>query len=151
MKRPLVITATATFLAAGYIAYAQAATETAFQPGAWEITHEIKGGPGKKGPRTAQYCFTESQLRADPAAPLKAQPKTSEGQKAPQCVMGAANMNGGNATLTGNCKGPIGSVKANWSGTYTATSFNMSAKMKVAFMSINSTSTGRHLGACNAR
>ncbi|MBL0925645.1 MAG: DUF3617 family protein [Sphingomonadaceae bacterium] len=120
----------------------------AFKSGSWEVVRKLTGGPRKQAPMTDTYCITEAQLKADPAAPLKTKPKPRDGQKGPQCTMGAANMADGKTSLTSTCKGPMGSMKANMSGTYTATSFSMSGKMKMGFMSASMSATGRHMGPC---
>jgi Protein of unknown function (DUF3617) len=139
------------FLSAVLATGVAAASNTAFKPGLWEIKRVVTGGPRNQGPQTDRYCITEAQLRADPGAPLKLQPTARQGQKAPQCNMGPANIADGKASVSATCKGPMGSMKASWTGTYDATSFDMSGKMKMGFMSAKMSSTGRHLGACQAK
>lgn len=144
--------ASASLLTSLAVAVAAAGSSpAAFQPGAWEITRNVTGGPRNAGPQTDRYCFTAAQLRDDPAAPLKAPPKAPDGRQAPQCTMGPAKLAEGKASLTASCKGPMGSMKAKWSGTYTATSFALAGTMKMGFLSAKMTSTGRYLGACNGQ
>ncbi|MDX2208869.1 MAG: DUF3617 family protein [Sphingopyxis sp.] len=128
---------------------ASGSTATPFKPGAWDITREMKGSPRAQGPQTERYCFTEAQLQADPAAPLNVPPRPREGRQAPQCTAGPTTVTDGKASFSATCKGPMGSVKANWSGTYSATSFAMTGTMKMGFMSARMISTGRYLGACS--
>lgn len=151
MKKIIFLASASLFLSGGLAAGTASSSGAAFKVGAWEITRQLTGGPRKQGPVTEQYCFTEAQLKVDPAAPLKTQPKPRDGQSTPSCTMGAVNMDGGKASLSTTCKGPRGSMKANMSGTYTATSFSMNGKMKMGFTSAKVTSTGRHLGACATR
>jgi Protein of unknown function (DUF3617) len=125
-----------------------ATPDPAFKAGSWQVTRKMTGGPRKQESITDTYCISEAQLKADPAAPLKTKPKARDGQKGPQCTMGAANMKDGKASLSSTCKGPMGSMKANMSGTYTATSFAMSGKMKMGFMTASMSATGRHMGPC---
>jgi Protein of unknown function (DUF3617) len=148
MTKSLYLASASLFLSSALISSAAGSSGPIFRAGAWEITRQMTGGPRKQGPQTDQYCFTEAQLKADPAAPLKTQPKPREGQKGPSCNMGPATMDNGRASISTSCKGPMGSMKANISGTYTATSFTMNGKMKMGFMSAKMSSAGRYLGAC---
>ena len=102
-----------------FTAAASGSSPAAFQPGAWEITRNVTGGPRATGPQTDRYCFTAAQLREDPAAPLKAPPMPRDGRQGPQCTMGPAKLAEGKASLNSSCKGPMGSMKAKWAGTYT--------------------------------
>lgn len=146
-KSPFLVSASL-FLTSAIVSGANSSSAPMFKPGAWEITREVNGGPRKLKPQTDQYCITQTQLKSDAAAPLKTQPKPRDGQKGPTCDMGAASMANGKASFAATCKGPMGSMKLHWSGTYSATSFNMSGKLKMGFMAAKVISTGRHVGAC---
>lgn len=147
-KLPRLVSASL-LISLGLAGAASGSTATAFQPGAWDIIREIKGGPRAQSPQTDRYCFTAAQLRADPAAPLKAPPRPREGRQAPQCAIGPARLADGKASFTATCKGPMGNMKAQWSGSYSATGFALTGTMKMGFMSAKMTSTGRYLGACS--
>jgi Protein of unknown function (DUF3617) len=150
MTKSLLLVSASLFLSIAWGTSAAGSSGT-FRAGAWEITRSITGGPRNQAPQTEKYCFTEAQLRADPAAPFKAEPKRTGDAKAPKCTMGSVSMNDGKASFTATCKGPMGSIKPKWSGTYSATSFDMSGKAKAMFMSITMKSEGRYLGACTTR
>jgi Protein of unknown function (DUF3617) len=150
MTRSLCLASASLFLSVAFVTSAAGSSGT-FKAGAWEITRSITGGPRNQAPQTEKYCFTEAQLRADPAAPFKTEPKRTGNEKAPQCTLSAVSMNDGKASFTATCKGPMGSIKPKWSGTYGATSFDMSGKAKAMFMSITMKSAGRYLGACTTR
>lgn len=133
------------------VSAASGAQDLAFEPGSWEIRREMTGGPRQQQPQTERYCFTEAQLKADPAAPLKTQPEPGDGRKGPKCTIGVPDMTGGRASLSTTCKGPMGSIKVTSSGTYSATSFRMNGTVKMGQMSAKITTTARHLGACTTR
>jgi Protein of unknown function (DUF3617) len=151
MTKSLFLASASLFLSVGFVASAAGSSGTAFKAGAWEITRSVTGGPRDQAPQAERYCFTEAQLRADPAAPFKTEPRRTGDEKAPKCTLGAVSMKDGKASFTATCKGPMGSIKPKWSGTYGATSFDMSGKARAMFMSIKMKSTGRYLGACAAK
>jgi hypothetical protein len=128
---------------------AYAASPASFKAGSWEVTRA--GGPRSQAPVIDRYCFTEAQLRADPAAPIRTMPKDDGKGNAPKCTLSNANLSNGTVTMTGSCKGPMGTIKPKWTGTYDATSFAMTGKAKMAFMSVKLSAAGKYLGPCSAK
>lgn len=142
--------AAASCLLGSSIATAAWASGLTFQPGQWEVVREVKGGRGSPLQRDL-YCVTAEQLLADPAAPLKLQSRPREGARAPQCTMGPVTMADGRMTSSASCRGPMGTIKPKFTGTYTATSFTFAGKMKMMMASATITVTGRRLGPCLAQ
>lgn len=130
-------------------ASAALAAEPAFRPGQWEIIRQVDAGSRKMGPDRELHCITDAQLRDDPAILFNLKPQPREGERPPpECKTTSLSLNGGNATMVASCKVPVGSAKANWVGTYSPTSFNLSGKMKIFLMSAKMNTTGRLLGPC---
>jgi hypothetical protein len=150
MTKSLFLASASLFLSIACVTSATGAAGT-FKAGTWEITRSITGAPRNQAKQTEKYCFTEAQLKADPATPFKTEPKQTGDAKAPKCTIGTVSMNDGKASFNATCKSPMGSIKPKWSGTYSATSFDLSGKAKAMFMSITMKSEGRYLGTCTAR
>jgi Protein of unknown function (DUF3617) len=123
-------------------------TSPAFKPGLWSLTRTMNGGPGG-GARDGieQICFDAAMLTREPIAPLRMRPPAREAN-APQCTIADLKAEDGRASYTAACKGPMGTIRGNWTGTYGETRFDVTGKMKVAFMSMTARYTGRYLGAC---
>lgn len=127
------------------------AAEPGFRAGQWEIVRQVARGSEKKSPQSDTYCITEAQLRADPATLFNLAPAPREGERPPpKCATDSLSMAGGRVKMDATCQVPIGKMKANWSGTYSPTSFDLTGKAKVFMMSVNMTMAGRLLGSCPA-
>lgn len=125
------------------------AEQVALAPGVWTLTHTMNGGPGGGRERTETLCFAANDLVRDPALPVK--PRPPEGGRGPQCSVGAVTMRDGRVSYPVACKTPMGTAKGSWTGTYSATQFDLTGGMKMGFMAIKGTLSGRHIGACPAR
>ncbi|UPT63024.1 MAG: DUF3617 domain-containing protein [Hyphomonadaceae bacterium JAD_PAG50586_4] len=117
--------------------------------GAWEITRERSGGPGGDAVNTETVCYLAEALLADPGAPLRMRPPVNRGAETPECAISDFTMNGGAVSYVAACAGPMGTVRGNWSGQYSQTSFDLSGQFRMGFMSMNARLRGRHVGACS--
>jgi Protein of unknown function (DUF3617) len=122
-----------------------------FMPGAWEITHTRSGGPGDAAPEVSRTCFTAADLQSDPYAPLKRQPVRRNGERAPTCAIATVRIADGKVDMQGNCKGPFGARKIQWTGSQSAERFDLTGRISFGFMSARMIISGRHAGACVAQ
>lgn len=139
---------TASALLVGAKVNAQQPSTFAFKPGLWSLTRSMSAGPeGKARGMTEEVCFDAAKLARDAAAPIRIRPPKAEGG-APQCVMADLKVAGGTASYSTLCKGPMGRIRGQWTGTHEAGRFAMTGRMKAMFMTLNATYSGRWLGAC---
>ena len=139
--------ATALLLAGAAAASAQA-SDPGFKPGLWSLERTMRGGPGGRGRDVAEeVCFDSATLARDPAAPLRMRPPAGEAN-APQCVIADLGAADGKASYAAACKGPMGTIRGNWAGTYDAEHFAMTGKMKFGFFSMTARYSGRRVGDC---
>jgi hypothetical protein len=150
-----------TFAAAVFLAVCawtpQVAADPVLHPGLWEIQRQRTGGPGgnANAPETSseRICTTTQSLTSDPAQlfrqrPPQGQNTQGQGNRQPTCTIANVSMSGGTVRYTASCQGPMGQMRMNWAGTYTATTFDVSTAVRLGFRTMNARQTGRRVGAC---
>lgn len=134
-----------------------AAADPVLQPGLWEIQRQRTGGPSGNAntpdPTSERLCATTQSLTADPAQLFRPRPPPSQtpqeqGSRPPTCTIANVSMAGGSVRYTASCQGPMGQMRMNWTGTYTATTFDVSTAVRLGFRTMNARQTGRRIGAC---
>lgn len=140
---------------------APAAAQAQVTPGQWEMTStvtsmEMPGAPpqvaqmmksrmaGGKQNRVS-YCITPEQAKQGPQEMLK---------QNPSCRFTKYSMKAGSLSTEMTCQQNGGTMTARSSGSYTATSFNVTSSAVMSgqmSMKMTTTGTGRRIGPCTGK